>query len=151
MRLERESVDKQLEEERRREYEARIAHLEDEERERLMEERRIEEERIKREIEEERKEREEERRQVLEERRKMEEEMAALRERQLTRQLFLESLLKEYQNLLLEMRTTRAFTFSYFDLLPWDKEIWDNLEQIPETTDLQTVPEDDEIEMEKAI
>lgn len=150
--MQRELVDRQLDEERRHEYEARIAHLEDEERERLMEERRIEEERIKREIEEERLKREEERRRVLEERRRMEEEMAALQERQWLRQLFLEGLLKDYQNLLLEQRTTRAFTFSYFNVLPWAKDIWSNVKGTPHTrsTSLQTVREDEENEEEQA-
>lgn len=113
-----------------------------------MEERRLEEERIKREIEEERLQREEERRRVLEERRRMEEELEALRDRQLARQLFLEGLLKDYQNLLLDQRISRAFTYSYFDIMPWFKETWDSLEETSVSATLPTVREDEEIDVD---
>ena len=153
LRLERERVEAQIEEERQKEYEEKIAHLEEEERERLLEERRLEEERIKREIQEEKEHREAERLQMLEERRKMEEELAAARERQLARQTFLQTLLQDFQNLLLDQRITRAFTFSYFDILPWFKDRWRDLQEDRplskrNSTPLETVPEESENEIE---
>ena len=153
LRLERERVEAQIEKERRKEYEEKIAHLEEEERERLLEERRLEEERIKREIQEEKERREAERLQMLEERRKMEEELAAARQRQLARQTFLQTLLQDFQNLLLDQRITRAFTFSYFDILPWFKDRWRDLEEDRplskrNSTPLETVPEEPENETE---
>lgn len=156
LRKERERVEQQVEEERKREYEEKIAHLEEEERERLLEERRLEEERIKREIQEEKERQEEERRRMLEERRKMEEELAAARERQLSRRIFLETLLKDFQNLLLDQRITRAFTFSYFDILPWFKDRWRDLQKDRPlskrpSTQLDTVPEEPEIDMEHTV
>jgi flagellar biosynthesis GTPase FlhF len=129
MRQERERIEAQIEEERRKEYAEKIAHLEEEERERLLEERRLEEERIKREIREEKERREAERMRMLEERRQMEEELAAARDRQLARRNFLQTLLQDFQNLLLDQRITRAFTFSYFDLLPWFKDRWRDLQE----------------------
>ncbi len=156
LRLERERLEEQIEEERRREYEEKIAHLEEEERERLLEERRLEEERIKREIQEEKERREAERLKMLEERRKMEEELAAARERQLARRTFLETMLKDFQNLLLDQRITRAFTFSYFDLLPWFKDRWRDLQEDRPlskrtSTPLDTVPEEPENDMEEVV
>lgn len=153
LRKEREHVEEQIEEERRKEYAEKIAHLEEAERERLMEERRLEEERIKREIQEEKERREAERMRMLEERRKMEEELAAARDRQLARQTFLESLLRDFQNLLLNQRVTRAFTFSYFDIMPWFKDRWRDLEKDRpvskiSSTPLDTVPEEPENEVQ---
>ena len=156
LRIERERVEAQIEEERRKEYAEKIAHLEQEERERLLEERRLEEERIKREIQEEKERREAERLRMLEERRKMEEELAAARDRQLARRNFLEMLLRDFQNLLLNQRITRAFSFSYFDILPWFKDRWKDLEEDRPlskrtSTSLDTVPEESESEIDQLV
>ena len=156
LRQERERVEMEIEEERRREYAEKIAHLEEEEQERLMEERRLEEERIKREIQEEKERREAERLQMLEERRLMEEELAAARMRQMERRSFLETLLRDFQNLLLDQRITRAFTFSYFDIMPWFKDRCRDLEEDRPrskrpSTKLDTVPEESEMDLEQAV
>lgn len=90
---------------------------------------------------------------MLEERRKLEEEMEAAKERQFARRHFLEMLLRDFQNLFLEQRISRSFTFSYFDILPWFKDRWRDLEESRSSrskttsTALDTVHEEEELDI----
>ena len=120
MRKEQEKIEAELEAARLREEEERIKAMEESERIAFLEKMRREEEELRRRIEEQKRKEEQERRVREEDRRQREEAMALLRQKQLQRHLFIAGMLKESHYLSLSQRLTRAFTFSYFDLLPWN-------------------------------
>lgn len=119
LRREQDKFDAELDAARRREEEERLKAMEEWEREELLEKMRREEELLRRRLEELRLKEEEERRVREEERRKREDALALLRQKRLQRHLFVAGMFKEHQYLSLDQRLTRAFTFSYFRLLPW--------------------------------
>ena len=120
LRKEQEKIEAELEAARLREEEGRIKAMEESERVAFLEKMRQEEDELRRKLEEQKQKEEEERRVQEEERRQREEALALLRQKQLQRHLFIAGILKESQYLALCQRLTKAFTFSYFDLIPWN-------------------------------
>ena len=120
LRKEQEKIEAELEAARLREEEERIKAMEESERIAFLEKMRQEEDELRRRLEEQKRKEDEERRVREEEKRQREEALALLRQKQLQRHLFIAGILKESQYLALCQRLTRAFTFSYFDLLPWN-------------------------------
>ncbi|XP_068752085.1 uncharacterized protein KIAA2012-like [Montipora capricornis] len=120
LRREQEKIDAELEAARIREEEERIKAMEESERIAFLEKMRLEEEELRLRLEEQKRIEEEERELREEEKKQREEALALLRQKQLQRHLFVAGMLKESQYLALSQRLTRAFTFSYFDLLPWN-------------------------------
>lgn len=120
MRKEQEKIEAELEAARLREEEERIKAMEESERVVFLEKLRREEEELRRKLEEEKRKEEEQRRVREVERRQREEALALLRQKQLQRHLFIAGILKESHYLSLCQRLTKAFTFSYFDLIPWN-------------------------------
>lgn len=120
LRKEQEKIEAELEAARLREEEERIKAMEESERIAFLEKMRQEEEELRRRLEEQRKREEADRRIREEDRRQREEALALLRQKQLQRHLFIAGILKESHYLSLSQRLTKAFTFSYFDLIPWN-------------------------------
>jgi len=119
IRREQEKLEAEIEEANRRAEEERLLAMEESERIALQERMRREEEELRARLEAERKIQEEQRRIQEEQRRMREEAIAQLRQKRLQRQLFITSLIKEGVYLSLSQRLSRAFTFSYYDKLPW--------------------------------
>ena len=94
--------------------------MEESERIALQERMRREEEEMRKRLEAERRIQEEQRRIQEEQRRMREEAIALLRQKRLQRQLFITTLIREGVYMSLSQRLSRAFTFSYFDKLPWN-------------------------------
>ncbi|XP_032234531.2 titin homolog [Nematostella vectensis] len=120
IRREQEKIDRELEEAARREEEERIRNMEESERLALQEKMRREEEELRRRLEDQRRREEEERRVLEEQKRLRQEALALLRQKRIKRHLFITGIMKEMRFLGLGQRLTRAFTFSYFDELPWN-------------------------------
>lgn len=121
LRREQEKIEAELEAARLREEEERIKAMEESERIAFLEKLRREEEELRRRLEEQKRIEEEERQLREEEKTRREEALALLRQKQLQRHLFIAGILKESHYFSLSQRLTRAFTFSYFDLLPWNE------------------------------
>lgn len=119
IRREQEKLEAEIEEANRRAEEERIQAMEESERIALQEKMRREEEELRRRLEAERKIQEEQQRIQEEQRRMREEAIALLRQKRLRRQLFVTSLIKEGMYMSLGQRLSKAFTFSYFEKLPW--------------------------------
>uniref|UniRef100_A0A1I8J5J2 Myb-like domain-containing protein n=1 Tax=Macrostomum lignano TaxID=282301 RepID=A0A1I8J5J2_9PLAT len=111
---------RQEEEERlRQEEEARLAEMEEQERLEYLRRKAEEEEQRRREEEEERLRQEAEAKKALEEARRLAEELAAVRAAELARRRFQRSLRVEKAGQERYLSVTRAFEFSYFQLLKW--------------------------------
>lgn len=93
--------------------------MEESERIAFQERMRREEEELKARSEAEKKIEEENRRKQEEKRKIREEAIALLRQKRLKRQLFITGLIKEGIYMSLNQRLSRAFTFTYFEKLPW--------------------------------
>lgn len=119
-RKEQEKIEAELEAARLREEEERIKAMEESDRIAFLEKMRQEEEELRRRLEEQRRKEERERKLREEERKQREDALALLRQKQLQRHLFIAGILKESHYLSLSQRLTKAFTFSYFDLIPWN-------------------------------
>lgn len=120
LRKEQEKIEAELEAARLREEEERIKAMEESDRIAFLEKMRQEEEELRRRLEEQRRKEERERKLREEERKQREDALALLRQKQLQRHLFIAGILKESHYLSLSQRLTKAFTFSYFDLIPWN-------------------------------
>lgn len=155
MRKEQERIEAELEVARLREEEERIKAMEESERIAFLEKMQREEEELRRRLEEQKRKEEQERRIREEERRQREEALAILRQKQLQRHLFIAGILKESHYLSLCQRLTRAFTFSYFDLIPWNhlqhlqapsSPVRDLLRSVKENIPPTIVEEDEDVE-----
>ncbi|KAK3740327.1 hypothetical protein QZH41_013902, partial [Actinostola sp. cb2023] len=119
IRKEQEKLEAEIEEASRRAEEERIQDMEESERIAFLEKMRQEEEELRKRLEAERRIQEQQRR-IQEEQRRMREEAIALhRQKRLQRHLFITGLIREGVYMSLSQRLSRAFTFSYFDNLPW--------------------------------
>ena len=120
IRKEREKIEEEIEAARLKEEEERIKAMEESERVAFLEKVRREEEELRLRMEEQKKIEEEEKLAQEEENRQRQEALALLRQKHFQRHLFISGILKEKLHLSLSHRLTKAFTFSYFDLIPWN-------------------------------
>lgn len=119
MRREQEKLEAEIAAVAKREQQEKLKAMEETERRAFEERMKREEEELRKRLELQRLKEEEEKRLQEEHRRKHQEQLALLRQKQIQRQLFLAALAKEKFFLTLDQRMTRAFTYSYFALLPW--------------------------------